>query len=579
MKHKLQYFMSRLSIVILMVFVHAIMPAQNLESVGTEKPIHIIGGLSFNQTAYFSSDSLSRRDPYNYYLSGNININLYGWSVPLSFNYSNHKATFIQPFNNYSIHPQYKWIKAHIGYTSMSFSPYSLNGHLFAGTGIELTPDGPFSLSLMAGRLNKAVEFDSLSQNTSPPGFERWGYGIKAGYSIDPFAHMNAKIGLNIFHAKDKAGSLNNLPDSTIHPGENLVIGAIADISYGHYTIQAEISSSAVCKNLLSGMESGSLRAWNNVMDKLMGSNGTTEFYSAYHLNAGYNAEKYSVGIGYERIDPGYETYGAYYFNNDMQNLTLNGSVRLWNDKVNFSGNAGMQNDNLDNSKASKLSRWVTAVNCNINPDDRLSGSLSYSSFTSFMNIRSQFVNINELTPYDNLDTLNFTQLSATTAASISYIIKNTDRTRQNTSLNINHQKSSEKQNGLDTLGASTFYNFSAMYGYTLVSAGFTASVSFNSSLSQMPEIKSTTLGPSLSLNKLWFGKKLKSTLSIAYNKTYSNGEAVNRILNIRAGSGYRFGKRHNISLNLTYMNRKRMTSEKRTNGEFIGALLYGLNF
>jgi hypothetical protein len=553
--------------------------AQNLETIGEGKLIRINGGLSINQTAYSSSDTLSHRDPYNYYFSGNLNINLYGWSIPLSFNYSNQKATFIQPFNHYSIHPQYKWIKAHIGYTSMSFSPYSLNGHLFLGTGLELTPDGPFSLSLMAGRLNKSVEYDSLAENAPPPSFERWGYGIKMGYSLDPGEDINAKVVLNIFHAKDKPGTLKNLPDSIIYPGENLVLGANVDVTFGHYAISAELSSSAVCKNLLSGMESGKVRSWNSLMDKLMGSNGTTEFYSAYRVNAGYNTEKYSVGVGYERIDPGYETFGAYYFNNDMQNLTINGSLRLWNDKLNIFGNAGMQNDNLDNSKASNLNRWVTAINCNINPDERLSGSLSYSSFTSFMNIRSQFVSINELTPYDNLDTLNFTQLSATTAASISYIIKNSDKTRQNASLNLNHQRSSEKQNGIDTLGASTFYNFSAMYGYTLVSAGFTASASFNSSLSQMPEIKSTILGPSLSLNKLWFDKKLKSTLSIACNKTYSNGEAVNRILNIRAGSGYRFGKRHNISLNLTYMNRRRMTSEKRTNVEFIGALLYGLNF
>ena len=75
--------------------------AQNLEAIGKEKPLKLNGGISLNQTFYSSSDSLSRRDPYNYYLAGNLNLSMYGWSVPLSFNYSNQKTTFTQPFNNY----------------------------------------------------------------------------------------------------------------------------------------------------------------------------------------------------------------------------------------------------------------------------------------------------------------------------------------------------------------------------------------------------------------------------------------------------------------------------------------------
>lgn len=554
--------------------------AQNLEEIGSEKPFKINGGLSVNQTLYSSSDSLSRRDPYNFYLTGNLNLSLYGWSVPLSFNYSNQKTTFTQPFNNYSLHPQYKWIKAHIGYTSMSFSPYSLNGHLFLGAGVELAPDGPFSLSLMAGRLKKTVEFDSSALNSRPPSFERWGYGCRIGYRLKPGDNTSAGIILNLFHAKDDPGSLKRLPDSALYPGENLVISVSTDLAFGgHYTVSAEVASSAVCKNLLSDAEGLNPRSWNRVMNKLIGPNGTTEFYSAFRFNAAYNAELYTFGIGYERIDPGYETFGAYYFNNDMQNVTLNGSLNILNEKITFSGNIGRQNDNLDNSKAGKMNRWVTAINCNFNPNERFNGSLSYSSFTSYMHIRSQFVSINELTPYDNLDTLNFTQLSSTTGLSLNYLIKNSETIRQNASFNLNHQKSSERQNNLDTLGASTFYNISAFYGYTYVPSSFTATVSFNTSLSNMPEISNTILGPSISLNKLWLDKKLKTTLTASYNKSYNNGEAVNTIMNMRVGAGYRIGKRHNLSLNMTFLNRKKNTYKNGSIREFIGALLYSMNF
>jgi hypothetical protein len=555
--------------------------AQNLDMIGKEKnPFKINGGISVNQTVYKSSDTLARRDPYNYYISGNLNLSLYGWSVPFTFNYSNQKTTFTQPFNNYSLHPQYKWVRAHIGYTSMSFSPYSLNGHLFLGAGVELTPEGPFTFSAMAGRLQKAAECDTLTENAPPPVYERWGYGFKAGYKFAPTPKTNAQLVLSVFHAADKPESLNYIPDSSVYPGENLVIGTNADISFGgHYTVSAELSSSAVSRNKLSDMERSGERSWNRVMGGLIGSNGTTEYFSAYRVNAGYSADVFSIGLGYERIDPGYETFGAYYFNNDMQQITVNGSVRLLEDKVNFSANVGRQNDNLDKSKVSDMKRWVTALNLGFSPNEKLNGSLSYSTFTSFMHIRSQFTGINELTPYDHLDTLNFTQLSSTISGSINYVIKTTDRVRQNTALNLNYQQSSEQQNGTDTLGSSRFYNISAMYGYSLVPAGFTLSLSFNSSISNMPGIKNTTLGPSLSLNKLLLDKKLRNTLSFSYNRSYTNGDATNRIFNVRAGCGYRLGKRHNFSLNLTYMNRKTIIGDHDAISEFIGSLVYSLNF
>lgn len=101
--------------------------AQNLETIGKEKALTVSGGVSLNQIIYAASGIDSRRDPYSYYASGNINFRLYGWSVPLSFALSNQSVSYQQPFNQYGIHPTYKWVTGHIGYSSMSFSPYTLN--------------------------------------------------------------------------------------------------------------------------------------------------------------------------------------------------------------------------------------------------------------------------------------------------------------------------------------------------------------------------------------------------------------------------------------------------------------------
>lgn len=554
---------------------------QNLENIGKEKPVKVNGGLSINQTMYNSSDSIARRDPYNYYINGNLNFSLYGWSIPFSFNYSNQKATFTQPFNNYSLHPQYKWMRFHVGYTSMNFSPYTLNGHLFLGAGAELTPPGPFSMSMMYGRLKRASEFDSLTAHALPPEFERWGYGMKAGYTYSNQNNLRIVLELNMFHAKDNAMSLSQLPDSMLYPGQNMVVGGSTQISFaGRYTLAAEVASSALSKNINSTVPESGIDGFNRIMGSLIGSNGTTEYYVAGKINLNYNAEFYSIGAGYERIDPGYETYGAYYFNNDMQNITLNGSMRLLENRVNVSGSIGRQNDNLDQSKASELKRWVNALNIGFNPGERLNSNFSYSTFTSYTNIRSQFVEINQLTPYDNLDTLNFTQLSSTLSTSLSYILKNTDKVRQNINFNFSRQNSSEEQNGLDTLGGSNFYNLSSAYGFSIVPTGLTISVALMSSINKMPGMNTSTFGPSLSVNKLMLNKKLRNSVTCSYNTSQSDGVALSRVLSMRLGSGYRVGKRHNFNLGIIIMNRKSMkNADTRAVREFIANLAYSVSF
>lgn len=158
--------------------------AQKFDAIGKSKPLAITGGISTNQIAYFASGITDRRAPYNFFVSGNLNFDLYGWSVPLGFTYSNQsKGAFQQPFNQYGLTPSYKWVTGHVGYSSMSFSNYTMNGHLFLGVGADLAPPGPFKVSLMYGRLQREVLVD---ENLSPgiePAYRRMGYGIKASYS------------------------------------------------------------------------------------------------------------------------------------------------------------------------------------------------------------------------------------------------------------------------------------------------------------------------------------------------------------------------------------------------------------
>ena len=573
--------MQRLTLTLLTCFLVYGIQAQNLEIVGKEKPFKMNGGISVNQVGYLSNDTISQRDPYTYYLNGNLNFNIYGWSVPFTFSYTNQKLNYTQPFNQYSLHPTYKWIRMHLGYTSMSFSPYTLNGHLFLGGGIECAPEAPFTISAMYGRLRRAVEFDSLAINPSPPEFERWGYGMNGTYTLSPVEAIKATIGFTVFHASDKPGSLEYLLDSMAFPGENLVISTNLEMTVaGGFSFTGEIASSAVTQNTESVFTDEQNVKWSRFMGTLIGSNATTEYFSAKRLNFGYTADFYSVGVGYERIDPGYNTYGAYYFQNDMENITVNGSLMLFENKLSLGANVGKQRDNLDDSKASEMKRWITAFNAGYNSGEKLSLNISYSTFTSFMNIRSQFDYINQITPYDNLDTLDYTQLSATTSANVSYILKNTDDRRQNLNFNLSYQKASDLQGDTEVEGGSRFYNMSIAYGHSIVPLSLTITGALNANINRSPGMESSTFGPTVAINKMMLDKKLRNSLSCSFNQAQANGNVQSRVLSFRLSSSYRLGKHHNFNLGLTNMNRKtNIQEDPRSISELVATLGYSYVF
>lgn len=552
--------------------------AQNLELIGKGNPLKITGGVSTNQIFYTASGIDSRRDPYNYFFSGNLNFNLYGWSVPLSFTYSNQNSSFQQPFNQYGLHPQYKWIAGHIGYVSMSFSPYTLSGHLFQGVGIDLTPKDKFKFSAMYGRLQKAVESDTLSDESINPYFKRMGYGIKFTYG-----EGSDLVSLVFFRAKDEISSIRYVPDNEkVLPEENLVMSVSGSKSlFGKLVLSTELASSGITRDIRAQKTTLVKENLFNYTGNLFTTRTSSIYYNAIKSGLTYSDKIYSVGLSYERIDPEYRTHGAYYFNNDLENITVNATTNLFVGKVNLAINVGRQRDNLDKNKISTLSRWVSAINVGyaMNPQLTLSGS--YSNFQSYTNIRSQFIDINQLTPYDNLDTLNFTQISQNANLNISYILSTNEEKRQNISANISFQDAVDEQGGVEQNSGSQFYNSNVSYNLSLAprNISFTLGLNFNENVTG--DINSSTFGPTLSVSKSLFEKKLKTTFGSSLNNSYNNGIRQSRIMNIRLNGAYTIKKKHNLNISLVTVNRNTSNVEATSVDftEYTATFGYNFNF
>jgi hypothetical protein len=548
--------------------------SQNLESIGKEKPLSITGGISANQIFYKTYGIDSRRDPYSYYLSGNVNFSLYGWNVPLSFSFSNQNTSFSQPFNRYSVHPMYKWITGHFGYTSMSFSPYSVNGHVFLGAGIDVAPEGKWKLSALYGRFLKAVEMDTTKENVKPA-YKRMGYGVKAGYG-----NGGNFADLIIFHAQDEINSIRSIRDTlSVLPEENLVISIAAGKTFfDHFVLKSELAASALSRDSrISETNNDSPLAKAHFLYKPRLS---SSYYKAFKTSFDYQLNGYTIGVAYERIDPQYRTLGAYYFNSDLENITANGSAAILEGRMNVAMSMGIQRDNLGKSKISTMRRTVGSVNVSYMPSQKLNFSGSYSTFQSYTNIRSQFVNINQLTPFDNLDTLKFTQLSSNATLSSMYSFGRNEQRKQNLNLNLTYQKAADKQGNVQQNSGMQFYNVNIAYAVSIVPQNMTVSVSLNSTLNEGAGMSSKIFGPTAAVNKSFFDKKLRTTLSTSYNNTFISGENVNTIINVRLNGSLTLQKKHAITLSLVRVSRDTKTeSSSKSFSEYTGTLGYSYAF
>ncbi|CAL2093684.1 conserved hypothetical protein [Tenacibaculum sp. 190524A02b] len=516
--------------------------SQNLEKIGKSSLFKLSGGVGVNAVFY---NGESNREPFTYFLSGNVNLNISDvYNIPFSFSYSNSKFQTNNPFsfNRLSLHPSYKWVTAHIGDVSMTFSPYTLSGHQFTGLGLDLTPKDKLKISVMYGELLKAREFDP--ENTGDANYKRIGYGLKASYKFDKFS-----VGGIFFRATDDLSSLKEkIPvESNIQPKDNTVISFDGEFSIiKDLKIRGEVAVSALTEDVRAGgIDSG-------FMSFLLKSNVSTQYYKAYNLNFLYQVGKGSIGLGYEFIDPNYKTLGGYFFNNDLENITINATQRIFKDKLGITVNAGLQRDDLDGSKASQLKRLVSSVNLNFDASKKMNMTLAYSNFQSFTNIKNQFDFINGVSQIEqDLDRSNVSQISQNANLNVNYILLETEDIRQNLNVGLTFQDATNKvENEEKDLDKSTLYNGNIAYTIGYPQLNLNISGALNASYNQLIDNNSVIFGPTLSASKSFFDKKLKVNSSLGYNQSRNNGKKQGDITNFRASGRYVYKKQHNFSLN-----------------------------
>jgi len=538
-----------------------------------KKGIKVSGGVSLANNFYSVVGTPNRLNPYSYMFTGNLSATVFGIAVPVTFSFSNQNYGFRQPYNIIGASPTYKRCTFHIGYRNLTFSPYSLNGHNFLGGGFEYKGD-KFAVMIMSGRLLKAVNYDSTNKNALPA-YEQVGAGIKLSYR-----NKGDEISLSNFYAKDLINSINNVPASLgLTPMENVVWGLTGKKQLGSkFSLMADYGRSALTQDLLAQpISKTSDVAYSPVF--YVHWNQSTVVYNAIKLNANYKFKKLSVGAGYERVDPGYRTLGAYYFNNDLENVTLNTSLALLKGKVSIAANGGLQRDDLSNTKASSMKRTVGSVSVNMNPTKRFNISLSYSNFYSFVNVKPIE---NQFLPNARTDTLNYTQISQTVNASVSYKILENDYTSKmirfssSDMMASSHQASNNQTNGL--------INGALVYNQAWKKSGANMGLSLNANEGKYVGSNSLYLGLGINGGMPVFHKKLRTNLGFNVNQNTEGSTVVADLIAINNSYTYKLGKHQSMSANLRYTGRIKLANAVDSNyntnfNEFYGTILYSYSF
>ena len=535
-----------------------------------QKPVLSLSGSLSGNGVFYRSDAIHSRLPFTYFLTGNLQIGVYDWSIPLSYSYTNQGANFNYTlpfrFNRLSLHPKYKSLQFHIGDVTMQFSPYTYNGLPFTGFGFEFLPEEfPFRGSFFIGRLQKSVEYNSNIRD-SRPYYERWGYGLDLRW-VKPEYELRA-IG---FYAEDKEDSLQEeFPLALNVRAERgfsySFLGKVKPMSflevYGEYALSGLVEDVRLLTNrsFFSGYSSSKNRN---------------------ALNAGMNFlfSFGSLGFRYERIDPDYRTLGAYYFVNDMENITLNGTLNMLSNRLSLTTSVGKQRDNLNHHKILDSNQWVGSVNASFKPTKKIDISLNYSNFTSFTNRRlNQFddINQNPLHLQRPEDSLTYRQISQNALATFQYHLSDNQQLTLNYSVNdvINRENEVTRIEG-----KSRFHNGNIVYSLNFPEKRWMIAPMFSLTQSQISGQNSYLLGPSLNVNKLFFADKLNASLGTSYNYGKQPlGKSRNAVF--RLTLGYVLLKRHQFQLSgVQTLHHSVLSMEEQTRKELTISFGYNYHF
>jgi len=295
---------------------------------------------------------------------------LYGISVPFSFVLSEQERSFRQPFDQFGLSPNWRWATVHLGYRNLTWSPYTLAGQTFLGTGVELNPRW-LRLGAMYGRFRRAVKEDTIA---APPGsveqtpaYRRAGYALKLG-----LGRPANYVDIIFLRAADDSSSLPSRPLKTeLMPAENAALGISMRQGIGRVlSLDLDLAASVLNRDQASPPIVSDHWAFK-ALSAVITPRASAGYFIAGRGGLSLHLGPLDVAGQYERVEPEYTTMGVPSLTTDISRWTVTPSLRLLSDRLNLSGTIGTEQDNLHRTKLATTGRTIWSAGVGLNPDPR----------------------------------------------------------------------------------------------------------------------------------------------------------------------------------------------------------------
>lgn len=507
-------------------------------------PFSLGGGIGLNLRSYSTNDDILRQDPFVYDLSANTNVRIYKINLPFSLMVTAKQResslpdigelveTFKQDVRNgiqtqrdkfvrWGISPNYKWIKLHAGHRSMNFSKFTLADLNFYGVGAELTP-GNFRFSAMRGRLAKAEPIDLSLLQPNFPVYERMGWGAKVGYGT-----RDNSIDFIAFKGSDDQQSIIIPQDSEIQlsPEENLTLGVnVSTLLFNRLRFRGEYGLSTYSPNSLDAMA-----PTQGFQSFLIDQRNSTEENTALDARLDFEANAFVVGVQVRRIEPNYQSMGAYFFNNDVVDYLGNLSFDLFNGSMAVTLNGGVQANNLDLLKEATTTRVTYG------------GAINYSkkAFSTNLNYSNNTTDVGYVLSQE-LDSLNVVIITEDAGVNMSYAVPDANNNQHVFVIGGNVQQVSDDVDDPLATNASKMYVAHFVYNYALSQSKWKFSLKANYNQNELSMFLAKRYGGGLGIHKSLFEEKMTFGLDVNYFINQSDFLSGASTLNGQFTWGYR---------------------------------------
>ena len=538
--------------------------AQDIGQLATQKPVRLSGGIDLRGIFYNANGIAPRRKPFSWIASGNLNIALYGFDIPLSFTISEQDRNFSQPFNQFGLSPRYKWLTLHGGYRNVSFSPYTLDGHTMLGGGVELNP-GKFHFGVMYGRLNRATAIDTSTGALQPFSFSRKGLAMKIGYGDEA-----SYITLSALRAKDDSSSVkvDPLTKQSVTPAANTVASLAGRVQFfKKLYIEADGGVSLYTNDTGNELAVADSNKWVKTVNKIMPVNATTEYYMAYRGAIGFMSQVFSLKLEYRYVDPQFRSMGVYYFNNDLISMTAQPSVNLLKGKLRLNGSIGTQKDNVRSQKEATTTRLIGMANVSWDMTSRLGVDANFTNYSSDSKPTVVLVQNKYLLAQSNRNLSVTPRYVFTTTKHAHVVLASFNRSM------LTDENTDTKE--LNTITTDVLF---ANYTLSILKKGLSFTAGFNRASNKLSMGNFVNTGYTSTIAKNWIKAKLNASLNGAYTISKSTAGKTN-IMNLTLNAGYQPGRHHRVSLRYALLNNNPSFIGQPDFREHTAELGYGFTF